>query len=595
MGYWERKVTGVLVILVLAMVGTAIANELKIPNDNGSSGPRVTCDVAGWDYQNRTENAQFDDTGGFLDFGPLHVGSSGTIADVVLELNIEQTWIGDLIVYLSYDEDGNGSVDHGPVMALCRPALDGCAFDGCCGCSGNINGLYTFGDDAADPLGEFDCPTDVPPGCFTVAVESPMGFADTFGGAATGGNFWLEVADGAGGDATSLYAWGVYVRAEGEPELTVLHDGSGDVPTIQEAIDLIAPGGTVYLGDGTFFGPGNFNLDFNGKDFTLRSLSLNPEVCFIDGGNDARGSGSVSAIRTSSLGSNQDRDRPSANGINFTSGEGPAAEVRGITFIYGSATFGGGIYIDHSSPTISDCNFQSNLATEGGGIYAQFSSTTIQRCTFYQNYGAWSGAIGVSGTGSNVTISDCMFNDNIASELGGAIDVHNMANASVTFCTFIMNEAHWGGAVAIEYPASLDIRYSTLTENTADWGGGIYSEDTHRCWFNIISFSNGGGAYAYNPVLAGARDTFDFACCNFFGNVEGDWTGGVAGQLGINGNFSADPEYCGMIGTGNLYLQSDSPCLALNNDCAQQIGAWPQGCGNSASRPSSWSEVKSMY
>ncbi len=391
-----------------------------------------------------------------------------------------------------------------------------------------------------------------------------------------------------------ILACGVSVQAESE--LTVNPDGGGDVPTIQEAIDLIAPGGTVYLGNGVFEGPGNVELDFLGKDFTLRSLSLNPLTCAINCEAPPLGSRSSAYKHGTQDNWTAERDRPGVTGIYFVSGEGPLAELRGISIINGSNSFGGGIFVSGSSPTISDCIFENNFAiAEGGAIYIEYSSATISRCSFLQNGGSWGAGVDVYGSGTDVTIEDCFFTGNAVSEVGGAIDIHGGANAAISFCTFSLNSATWGGAVALEYPSTMDIRHCTITENIADWGAGIYAENYHRCWFNIISYSNGGGAYAFNDIDAGPRDSFDFACCNFFGNVEGDWTGLVADQLGLNGNFSTDPEYCGMIGSGNLYLQSDSPCLALYNDCAQQIGAWPQGCGDSASRPSSWSEVKSMY
>jgi hypothetical protein len=92
-----------------------------------------------------------------------------------------------------------------------------------------------------------------------------------------------------------------------------------------------------------------------------------------------------------------------------------------------------------------------------------------------------------------------------------------------------------------------------------------------------------------------SRELPNIACCNFSGNAEGDWEDEIAPLLNNDGNFSEDPQYCGSIGTGNISLQSDSPCLAAHNDCAQQIGAMPMGCGSSASLVSSWSQVKALY
>ena len=53
----------------------------------------------------------------------------------------------------------------------------------------------------------------------------------------------------------------------------ILPDGSGDFPAIQDAIDDAASGDAIVLGDGTFVGERNRNLDFLGKNLTLRSQS----------------------------------------------------------------------------------------------------------------------------------------------------------------------------------------------------------------------------------------------------------------------------------------------------------------------------------
>ncbi len=598
MGNRDRKIAGLIVILAMMVAGPTLANEMKIPNDSDIAGPRVSCDVAGWAYDWRAEDAVFDDTGGFLTFGPLEVDFNGVIEDVVLELNIYQTWIGDLVVYLWYDEDGNGSYDYGPVAALCRPALDGCGFDGCCGCSGNIDGVYTFGDDGAAPMGEADCPTDITPGCFQAAFESVVGFAEGFFGAESGGGFYLQVADGAGGDDTYLYDWGVYVLGAGETELTVLPDGTGDVPTIQDAVDLIVSGGTVYLGDGVFTGPGNNNIEFLGKEFTLRSQSLIAEACVIDCGTPPPGGRSggwdlQSHLAGTDLSGDRDVD---ARGLFFGDGEGPGMVVRGLTIMNGAANFGGGIYIEGASPTIQDVIIRDCTSyLDGAGAHVKYGSPTFERCFFHNNFAyAWGGGMVIRGVGTFPSVTDCNFVNNDCTQMGGAIDILDDADPYIAFCQFRMNDATWGGAITVEGGCTADIRWCTITENTADWGGGIYAQSDFRCWFNIISYGYDGGAFAWVPGTA--RTVLpDVACCDFFGNVEGDWTGDMASLLGVDGNFSLDPEYCGQIGTGNLQLQSDSPCLGANNDCAQQVGSMPQGCGTSASRPATWSEIKTLY
>lgn len=59
-------------------------------------------------------------------------------------------------------------------------------------------------------------------------------------------------------------------------------DGSGDYPTIQEAVDAAVPGDVIELEDGTYRGDGNRDIEYRGKSVTVRSRSGDPEACIID-------------------------------------------------------------------------------------------------------------------------------------------------------------------------------------------------------------------------------------------------------------------------------------------------------------------------
>lgn len=62
----------------------------------------------------------------------------------------------------------------------------------------------------------------------------------------------------------------------------LLPDGSGDFPTIQQALAAADSGDQILLADGIYLGDENRNLDFLGKPLTLRSQSGNPAMCIID-------------------------------------------------------------------------------------------------------------------------------------------------------------------------------------------------------------------------------------------------------------------------------------------------------------------------
>jgi hypothetical protein len=62
-------------------------------------------------------------------------------------------------------------------------------------------------------------------------------------------------------------------------------------------------------------------------------------------------------------------------------------------------------------------------------------------------------------------------------------------------------------------------------------------------------------------------------------------------------NFSLDPQFCGVEGSGNYYLQSDSPCAEGNGPypSAGQVGPLPVGCSTVKTEAKSWGAIKALY
>ncbi len=166
-------------------------------------------------------------------------------------------------------------------------------------------------------------------------------------------------------------------------------------------------------------------------------------------------------------------------------------------------------------------------------------------------------------------------------------------------CTFFANEAflQGGGAITGSGTGAIQaFRRCTFSGNSAGlWGGGISILANSQVEMDqtVIAFSTSGeGVHGFVSKSA------ELACCNIFGNAGGDWVGiPVEGELGLRGNFSADPLFCDAA-AGDFTLSSQSPCLPGNHpdgaDCGL-IGAFGQGCGSVSVEPSSWGAIKEMY
>ena len=122
----------------------------------------------------------------------------------------------------------------------------------------------------------------------------------------------------------------------------------GDHATIQGAIDASSNGDVIAIAAGTY---NEHSLNTGGKAITIGSASGNLDVTI-----DANGDGSVFV---------------------FASGEGDDTVIKDLVITGGSNYYGGGIYCDDSSPTITDCTIQGNTANYRGGIYCDSSNPTI--------------------------------------------------------------------------------------------------------------------------------------------------------------------------------------------------------------------------
>lgn len=357
---------------------------------------------------------------------------------------------------------------------------------------------------------------------------------------------------------------------------TIHPDGSGDYPTIQDALNVAADFDTLRLGDGTFMDDGNRELLLDHNQLLIESISSNPEDCVIH-----------------------------PEGLAFGEVNQPV-RFRGITFAAGDA------FHSTFSETIEfeNCRFE-----QCSGI-SSLHTTRMTNCTVRESAGP------VTINGWRVELTDCLFENNHTDLVFGKIIIatgcefrDNTATIAMIEMRVLAGEVGWGEIDACRFTGNM-VEYCLLLD-----GGGFWVNVTHcifaynskTCIYNIemppgslnvenSSFvGNGtqGGAdlmvftsgivaerciFAYRPAGQVADNAYanwpgsvNCTDCDVFGNMGGDWTALIDGQFGAGCNMSEVPLLCDML-HGDFMLYDSSPCLSQNNVCGVLIGAEGQGC-----------------
>jgi hypothetical protein len=197
------------------------------------------------------------------------------------------------------------------------------------------------------------------------------------------------------------------------------------------------------------------NIDFQGKAIALRSAQGPNETTFIGG------------------------DDISEPVITFKSGEGSSSIVDGFTITGGKFTtsdkytpYGGGIYIQNSSPQIENCIITGNYAQQdGGGIFCHSSAALpeIFHTIFSDNHADQGRGGGLCVLYGSPLLFDCLFYTNVAQQ-GGAIYASYGASPLVSNCTISGNTAAVAGGALCALEASFTIENSIVSGNTAPAG-----------------------------------------------------------------------------------------------------------------------------
>lgn len=286
----------------------------------------------------------------------------------------------------------------------------------------------------------------------------------------------------------------------------------GDAPTIQQGIDMATDGDTVLVAPGTYFE----RIDYLEKSITVTS-EAGPEVTIIDGNHSGR------VVR-----------------IYKVVGD---SEFSGFTIRNGYTSFGSGIRIIGSSPTVTGNIFDSNVSSSGGfgaAISINNSSATIESNLFRNNN---CGNLNhLSGVVTVVNISSPLILNNVLEDnFCRAINILQPEGTSPK----TLNNTIVGNRVGIGLDRRFDRVLNIFANNIiVDNGVGlstVFGDETFNpTWENNLVFNN--------------SINYDF----------------ISDQTGTNGNISVDPEFVDSP-SGNYNLSLLSPAIDSGSNTVAEL------------------------
>jgi hypothetical protein len=356
-------------------------------------------------------------------------------------------------------------------------------------------------------------------------------------------------------------------------------DGTGDVPTIQAAIDTCDPGDLILVAPGRYTwanqGGGSpphamIHIARGRNGFVLRSES-GPETTILDAQRQNR--------------------------VFFVDGLNDM-EIDGFTITGGLAPefgdyWGGGIAIAHSHDLIRNCIIENNEAHFGAGIMAGgWGTLRIEDCVLRHNTAVHNGGgMMMYASQLNMDIANCQIYENSA-DRGGGIFGHLVA-LTIENTVVVNNDANLGGGFYFQDMWPTTITGSTVSSNLAPDGGAAYFIGDAPVSFERTIISYNAGTSAFSPNTGA---TPDVGCCDIFGNGGGDTL--PAGIIDSGNNIFVDPRFCNAAWSPDPTVEDTSPCLPGNHPGGATcglIGARQSGCPSVPVKPITWGPLKAKF
>jgi hypothetical protein len=217
-----------------------------------------------------------------------------------------------------------------------------------------------------------------------------------------------------------------------------------------------------------------------------------------------------------------------------------------------------------SGGILNHCTLASNSAHDGGGA----SGSTLNHCTLMTNLAVYDG-----GGAYYCTLNDCILTGNSAG-LGAITDGGygggGTYECTLNDCTLTGNSAGQCAGGGTYYST---LNHCLLTGNSAWMGGGVYAGTLTNCTLTGNSAESGGGTYGgilHNCTLSGnSAGGGGGACCSILhncllvGNSAWDWEGGGADastltNCTLTGNWATNTG-------GGAYYSTLNNCIVYYN------------------------------
>jgi hypothetical protein len=357
--------------------------------------------------------------------------------------------------------------------------------------------------------------------------------------------------------------------------------------TIQAAINAADYGDKVLVADGTY----REHIDFKGKAITVTSEN-GPDVTTIDAGN------------TDPV-------------VLFISGEQRNSILKGFTLQNGRGGIdnqglanGGGIFIQGSSPTITNNVITNNHACNGAGIGILSGSPLIQRNTITNNVSnlcslgvgngigiqgasyveildniisnngmvdvrSSGGGISMFGAGTLIIKRNIIKGNNVADGSGGGISLSNQLETLIVQNLITGNQAGAGGGLSLSanFSQGFTLVNNTIADNDATLlGSGIYAEGfgVQTKLTNNIIVAKPAQSGLYCQVFSNQNPPI-IRFNNIFSSSGGKaYDGNCSDKTGMDGNIKADPLFTNPA-QGDYHLQQGSPSIDAGDNQAPNL------------------------